>query len=70
MAVKNWHFGKIVILWVCGLFPFAVLSFLASVGRGWGTEEIIGILLPALIFPLGFLVPITWKWLSGKEKRD
>jgi len=69
MAIKNWHFGKIVILWVCGLFPFAVLSFLAS-GEAWGIEEILGLLLPVLILPLGFLVPITWKWLSGKEKRD
>ncbi len=68
MAVKNWHFGKIVLLWVCGSLPPLVIWVIASVTRSLHVEALLVILVATLV-SLSFLVPITWKWLSGKEKR-
>jgi len=71
MAVKNWHFGKIVLLWVCGLFPAVAFWVIGSRGfRSRLTIDEIGVILVAVLVAVVFLVPITWKWLSGKEKRD
>ena len=70
MAVKDWHFGKIVLLWVCGMLPIAALLVGLTVVRTSSEEEALVIISVAVLVALVFLVPITWKWLSGKEKRD
>jgi len=70
MAVKNWHFGKIVILWVCTILPIAVFVTLLIEAYSIRGAESLVIIFAAVLLALIFLVPITWKWLSGKEKRD
>ena len=71
MAVKNWHFGKIVILWVCFLFPSLAFWFLGTDGfQDSLSRQAVDPILAAILLALGFLIPVTWKWLSGKEKRD
>jgi len=71
MAIRNWHFGKIVLLWVCGLFPAGGLWILGTGGFGYSlSNDGIVIVLATVLFAIAILVPVTWKWLSGKEKRD
>ena len=69
MAVKNWHFGKIVILWVCTMLPIAALLVVLMEAR-FHPMEFLLIIFAAVLLAFIFLVPITWKWLSSKEKRD
>ena len=74
MAVKNWHFGKIVLLWVCGMLPALMIVLVFGDTSRSGDfridEEPLATAFAAVLVALGFLVPLTWKWLSGKEKRD
>jgi len=70
MAVKNWHFGKIVLLWVCGMLPIAALLVFLMEVHPSREEEVLLIIFAAVLLALIFLVPITWKWLSSKEQRD
>ncbi len=67
MAVKDWHYGKIILLWV---WYIAVAVFLIDVLAS--TQHFApGFLLIAVIVgsPVVLSV-ITWRWLSGKEKRN
>lgn len=67
MAVKQWHYGKIILLWVWGaVLAFFLIDVLASVNN-----FILGFLLIAVIGGSPVVLSIiTWRWLSGKEKRD
>jgi hypothetical protein len=71
MAIKNWHWGKLIICWVVGgvlsWFSFSVLAY------GRGPEDTGQMILAVVYFLLMigspiFLIVVTWKWLSGKEK--
>lgn len=65
MAIKNWHIGKIILLWVWGiLLAFLGFNILESV-----EHFVVGYILIGLILGIPFIISvITWKWLSGKEK--
>lgn len=67
MAIQNWHWGKLVILWAWGcLFAGLLLSdFLSTPVQSSPFVhllELLGFLLILLI-----LSAVTWRWLSGKE---
>lgn len=67
MAIKNWHVGKLVMLWTWGfVFVGLALSLLESkVSWFFGYPLIGGILVvPAILSVL------TWKWLSGREDQN
>ena len=70
MAIKNWHFGKIVLCWVAGLLMmFLALPIGVAMERSRGLYSVPSLLV--LIFLVGlpiFLFVVTWKWLSGREK--
>ena len=74
MAIKNWHFGKIVLLWVCGMLPALMIVLVFGDTSRSGDfridEEPLATAFAAVLVALAVLVPTTWKWLSGKEKRD
>lgn len=64
MNLKNWHYGKIVILWIwCLILIMLIIKSLEFV-----KHFVPGFLLIAVI--CGMLITmsvITWKWLGGKE---
>jgi len=65
MSVRNWHWGKLVILWGWG----AALVLLSLEGlRRTNDNFVFGtfLLLLLLAIPAGLSV-VTWKWLAGKE---
>lgn len=62
--VKNWHYGKIVLLWAWGAaISFFSFNFLQS------TESfVLGFPLILLIAGIPIILSIiTWKWLGRKE---
>ncbi len=58
-AIKSWHGGKIGLLWL--------LSFAVPVVFGDGNPFFS--ILYWFIWGAPWVIPITWQWLSGKEKR-
>lgn len=73
MAIKNWHWGKLVLGWVVGL-PASWGGFmLASQGRPVDPPLIlvvtmVCVMVGTVAVPV-ILFVVTWKWLSGKEEK-
>ncbi len=74
MAIKDWHGGQLVILWV-GAFLAAAIALMAlyfvgtfsdPVGIAW--IVIASIVLPAILATPVVLLVITWKWFGGKRQ--
>ena len=62
MSVRDWHPGKIGLMWAGYL-----LLFLAMVPTA-GSDA-----MPAAMIWFVLAIPafvITWKWLSGREKKE
>ena len=82
MAVKKWHFGKLVILWAWGaalsVVLFKLTEILAkSISKGQAIVDsaqsrvatVTGTgLSAAIVAVLITLSVLTWIWLGGKEK--
>ena len=67
MAMRNWHYGKLIILWSWGVAVVALLSEALPSER----TTYMGLILMALIFGILLVLSITtWKWLGKKETRD
>jgi hypothetical protein len=66
MAIRRWHYGKLILLWTWGIVLCVVLiRILATI-----TDFVPGFtLIAALLAVLIALSVITWKWLSGKEAK-
>ena len=63
VAIRDWHSGKILLLWGLELLIFFVVFGVTQERGGFNFGA-------AVFFWLPFLIPafvITWKWLSGKE---
>jgi len=65
MAIKRWHYGKLVVLWAWGgIITLVIVRNLESTNN-----YLLGFLLIGLVIIIPFILSIiTWKWLSGKEK--
>jgi membrane protein implicated in regulation of membrane protease activity len=64
MAVRNWHPGKLVLLW--GIWAF----FVGSMYVTSDSYDYDGVVLSAFVLLLP-LATLTWRWFSGREvKRD
>jgi hypothetical protein len=66
MAIRNWHVGKIVLLWVwasvlCGVLVQAI--------KGLAHEQFVtGFIFIGLFIVIAVVMSVvTWKWFSGKE---
>jgi len=65
MAIRNWHVGKVLLLWTWGVVLVA-----ATLRHLEPTHNfVIGFMLIAALIaiPLALSV-ITWKWFGGKEQ--
>lgn len=64
MAIRKWHIGKVILLWVWGL----VLCILALQVLKSTQNFVVGFMVigAILAIPIALSV-ITWKWLGGKE---
>ncbi len=72
MAIKDWHGGQLVVLWV-GAFLAAVIAVMViyfAVPEDDPPWMIVGIVLAAILATPGVLLVITWKWFAGKRQRD
>ena len=75
MSIKDWHGGKVVLIWVFALIAISVLLELSvdlGVRSRGGSIMVLIVCLTGLALLVGaFLTPLvlTWKWLSGKESR-
>lgn len=72
MGLKQWHWGKILMLWIAT--PIAMIAvFLATEYVGgfltgdpiWAIDVLI---FTFSVVPLVAMVVVTWKWLGGKER--
>ena len=65
MTIKNWHVGKLVILWAwSGVLAAVLINVLRVVDN-----PVVGfILILAIVAAPIALSVLTWRWLSGKER--
>ena len=63
MRVKQWHWGKLLILWI--VVPIVMLAVFVA-GDLLDAE---GFFFFLLAVPIIVMLVITWIWLTGKESR-
>ena len=69
MALKNWHYGKLIILWVWGAVFMALVWYaLVTIEPESGGDLTLGFatVIVLLAIPAGLSL-VTWRWLGGKE---
>ena len=69
MAIRRWHPGKLIILWIWG-GAFACLmlrEFLSGQVEATPGRHAIGFALGMLV--LVGLTAVTWRWLGDREQR-
>ena len=70
MSIKDWHGGKIALIWVIALIVvFVLLNLLTTMAAPQEESAFLILALSLLALLAGAsLTPcvITWKWLSGK----
>jgi hypothetical protein len=65
MAIRQWHVGKLILLWAWGFALSVVLiQIIVRTTSFVPGFALIGTLLAILLT----LSVITWKWLGGKER--
>ena len=80
MGLKQWHWGKILMLWIATPFVMFAVFFVVVMIVNWlyaplrliefETIRAVAPILSFLLVPVPFviMVGVTWKWLSGKER--
>ena len=66
MSVRDWHPGKIGLLWF--VYLGLLVAFLGSAASYGGTDILLAFFI-WLVLAVPALV-ITWRWLSGREKNE
>jgi len=68
MAIRKWHVGKVILLWVWGvglsIFSLHILDFIKNMNFILRSLLIVMIIVIPIILSV-----ITWIWLSGKENK-
>jgi len=65
MSVRNWHVGKLALVWGGCAFLFAFIVFLESANPFH--SGISGIGWPAWFAYVLFCMVVTWVWFGGRE---
>lgn len=70
MAIRGWHWGKVVILWAWGgvIAGLLLADFLGTPVRSAPMAKLV-----EFVSSVGILVAlsmVTWTWLSGRESRE
>ena len=72
MGLKQWHWGKILMLWIATPIAMIAVGLAAEyVGGVFTGDPILAIHVLTLTFsvvPLFAMVVVTWKWLGGKDR--
>ncbi len=66
MAIRNWHIGKIVLVWLVGLGIGGPLFGFAVGDLNPLTMALLGLAVALLVTPL----VVIWKWFSGRERNN
>jgi hypothetical protein len=61
VAIRNWHPGKIALIWVIDLAILLALWSLVAYGEDKALMVFVWLILSIPVFV------ITWRWLSGRE---
>jgi len=69
VAIEQWHWGKLVLLWAWGGTLAALLLTLFVVEPVENSPARSALSLALTIALLLTLSAITWRWLGGKERR-
>jgi cytochrome c biogenesis factor len=68
MGIRQWHPGKLVMLWLAAGF-LLYLALRASGHAYTNDQKDLALLLLLLAVPFAITVSvITWKWFGGREK--
>ena len=68
MAIKDWHPGQLVIIWISGLSLGGVVFGLGQITSTEYENLGIAIALAAVLgTPIALLV-VTWKWFGGRPR--
>jgi len=67
MAIRKWHPGKLVILWVWGCIVSGLLltDFLSRPAASAPLRELLELAVSLVV--LVALSAVTWRWLGGKD---
>jgi hypothetical protein len=69
VAIEQWHWGKIVILWAWGgtLAAMLMTVFVSEPVASSPARSALSLFLTVIV--LLVLSAITWRWLGGRERR-
>ena len=70
MALRQWHYGKLIMLWAWGGFFMWFAWYVLDPLEANNTGKLIfgySVLAVLLAIPAALSV-MTWKWLGGKER--
>jgi predicted membrane protein len=67
MAIRQWHAGKLIILWAWGgiAVALALTGFLSSPVKDAPVAHLVELLF--VLLALLALSGVTWHWLGGRE---
>ena len=73
MRVKQWHWGKLLMLWVVApiVSPGVLIAVYSATDAGdfFNVDLLLGFFLFLLAVSIIVMLVITWIWLTGKESR-
>ncbi len=64
MAVRNWHGGKVALVWLMALIATFFMG--ALIGEVTGDDD--SVLFALIVSPFVVAIVLTWRWLSGREQ--
>ena len=70
MSVRNWHYGKLIILWAWGgiVASLALLDFQTRPVEAGPFRHLFELVFVLIV--LGALSAITWHWLGDRPRED
>ena len=68
MSIRNWHYGKLIILWAwgAGVASLALLDFQTSSVESGPLRHLLELIF--VVVALGALSAVTWHWLGDRSR--